>query len=111
MRTVTVTIDESGDQVFLSNAADVFGEHGTYETHRGSHVVPVSVPLRVAFKALRAVVSDKSAVAAWTRTWRCEWQVEIVNGTTLKGMGGWYVRQEAISAEIEYLNEQFLEEK
>src|SRR5208282_5868809 len=50
MRIVTTTIDEDGNQVFLSNAADVFGDVGPYDTLRGSHVTPVSLPLRVAFK-------------------------------------------------------------
>lgn len=109
-RTVVVTIDESGDQVFLKgHGADVFSEAGESIVRRASHVVPVSLPLRLAFKALRTIALDTSLAAAWTRTWRCEWQVELVGGPTVRAR--WFNRQRAIDFEIEYLNKFFLEGK
>ena len=108
---LTVTIDENGDQIFLKGAAsDVFADVGPCEPRRASHVVPVSLPLRLAFKALRAIVSDTSWLAAWSRTWACWWMVDAspVGGQALPQR--WLTREHAIAAEIEYLNKFFLGE-
>jgi hypothetical protein len=44
---------------------------------RVSHIVPVSLPLRMVFWAIRSVVSDESWLAAFTRKWWCNWQVDL----------------------------------
>ena len=134
MRIVTVTIDENGDQVFLKGPASaVFGDIGPCEPRRASHVVPESLLLRAAFKALRAVVSDTGRLAAWSRTWECYWIVDarpagadIIRWRDLPhnvpmefGDTPWdddepalfWDRERAIAAEIEYLNKFFLEGK
>lgn len=43
---------------------------------RASWIEPVNLPLRMAFKALRCV-PDASWVAGWTRTWPCQWRVNL----------------------------------
>ena len=107
---ITCTIDEEGNQIFLGNGADVFSEAGESTVRRASHIVPVSLPLRLAFKALRAAVSDTSWLAAWSRTWACWWMVDAspVGGQVLPQR--WLTREHAIAAEIEYLNKFFLGE-
>lgn len=70
--------------------------------NRISHVEPCNVLLRILFRCLRAVVRDDSAVARWTRNWRCRWRVKMIrSGYTF---GEFTNRDEAIAAEIEYYN-------
>jgi len=107
---VTVTIDEDGDMHFLkTDSADIFLELGETITRRASHVEPATFLLRIAFHCIRAMVPDTSTVAAWTRRWSCLWRVNTapVGGPILDGR--WYNRQEAIDAEVQFLNEFFLE--
>jgi hypothetical protein len=75
---------------------------------RASHVVPVNTYLRLAFRAIRKLVADDSRIAAWSRTWGCGWMIDTrpVGGPVLTGP--WYDRQEAINAEVEFLNEWFV---
>ena len=126
-RTVTATIDENGDVLFLaSDANDVFLDLGNIVTRRASHVEPADFPTRVWFHILRRFVSDKSAIAAWTRNWRCLWRVNTqpVGGPILRvkhvypkytGAEGrediavWRNRQAAIDAEVIFLDKFFLE--
>jgi hypothetical protein len=122
---VTVTIDEQGDQVFLAtDSADCFLECGEVITRRASHVEPASRYERWAFNLLRTLFSDTSAVAAWTRTWKCLWRVNTspVGGPilTVNDVLGydyaaleypmlWLNRQDAIDAEVKFLNKFFAE--
>jgi hypothetical protein len=124
---ITVTIDENGDQVFLkTDSADCFLELGEVITKRASHVEPAGWLLRLAFNLLRILSSDTSKVAAWTRTWACEWRVDTspVGGPVLtwehvapSPVAAWmdhrtfttHDRQAAISAEIAFLNKFFAE--
>jgi hypothetical protein len=108
MRIVTVTIDEQGNQLFIKGkGTDIFLSLGEVVTKRGSHVVPINPVLNLCFRAIRALVSDTSKVAAWTRTWNCLWCAEIVNGPVLWASGT--TRSKAIEAEVSYLNQSFLE--
>lgn len=50
-----------------------------FKRTRVSRVVPARWPLRIVFVAIRALVSDQSAAANWTRRWRCDWDV-IIDG-------------------------------
>jgi hypothetical protein len=124
---LTVTIDENGDMLYLkTDSCDVLLELGETVTKRASHVEPVSVPLRYAFRLLR-MFGDKTRVAEWTRHWQCEWLVDTrpVGGPVLtyadvepryknlsapigKRIATWRNRQDAIDAEIIFLNEWFL---
>jgi hypothetical protein len=125
-KVMTVTIDENGDLLMLkSDSADVFLEGAEVVTKRASHVEPTGFWTRIAFHILRSCVKDDSAVAAWTRTWRCTWRVNTapVGGPILKWkhtsnwrshvfpehQAAWQDRQEAIDNEVEFLNTYFLE--
>jgi hypothetical protein len=105
---VTLTIDDEGNAVFLQNhGGEMFLSLGSVKTQRGSHVVPINPLLEFCFRVIRALVSDTSKVAAWTRTWNCLWCAEIVNGPVLWRSGT--TRAKAIEAEVAYLNNKFLE--
>jgi hypothetical protein len=131
---ITLTIDEDGDLLFLkTDSADIFLELGTTVTKRASHVEPATFWARIAFHILRTLVADDSSIAAWTRTWKCRWRVNTspVGGPILTWADlrllGWDPlidlwgsvapsttatfadRQNAIDAEIAFLNTWFLE--
>lgn len=118
-----VTIDEHGNLTYLAtDANDIFLELGDVVTKRASHVEPAGFLLRVAFHILRAF-GDKTRVADWTREWTCLWRVNCspVGGTVLRvrdvpkyighpdEIAVWHNRQAAIAAEVEFLNDYFLE--
>lgn len=126
-KVLTVTIDEDGDLLYLKTSEhDIFAEMGEVVTRRASHVEPDTFWLRVAFHILRTVVSDKSRIAEWTRGWSCPWRINTapVGGPVLtwadvapSPCAPWmdkqtfttHNRQEAIDAEIKFLNQFFLE--
>ena len=126
-RVVTVTIDESGDMVFLNSPEhDIFLELGETVTRRASHVEPYALIPRLLFTAIRYFVHDDSRIAAWTRGWECGWQVNTspVGGPILtwgdvmpcpdcmaKDVYVEYDRERAIRTEVEFLNTLFLEGK
>jgi len=117
-KVITLTIDEQGDVLFLASPEnDVFLELGSVITRRASHVEPAGFWRRQAFHFLR-LFGDKTRIAEWTRNWRCEWRVNTrpVGGPILRGhdyAGSWILtwknRQDAIDAEIAFLNSWFLE--
>jgi hypothetical protein len=127
-KVITITIDEQGNNVFLkTDSADCFLEQGEVITRRASHVEPAPRYERWLFSLLRTLFSDTSAVAAWTRTWNTLWRINTspVGGPILRvghvwpGVA-WPVedrvacfanRQDAIDAEIEFLNNFFAERK
>jgi len=107
-RTITVTIDEEGDQVFLKgHGADVFLGLGDTRTQRASHVEPDNRLLRFLFHFIRHRTADDSRLAAFTRCWPCLWRVNTapVGGPILSGR--WRNRLKAIDAEVEFLNQFF----
>lgn len=65
------------------------------EQRRVSRIVPIRLLLRAAFYLLRALVPDDSRLAAWTRRWRCQWQV-VIDGETF---GPYTSRDDAIAFE------------
>ncbi len=123
---VTMTITEEGDALFLnSDINDVFLEMGTVVTRRASHVEPDDNFFRIAFHLLRTF-GDKNRIAEWTRHWPCAWRINTkpVGGPILtwkdvapSKCASWmdklvfttYDRQEAIDAEVKFLNQFFLE--
>lgn len=108
-RTVTFTIDNEGNAVFLkSHGGDAFLALGDVSTQRASHVEPDSWLLRLLFHAIRGRTEDASRLAAFTRSWRCLWRVNTapVGGPILEGR--WSDRLKAIDAEVEFLNQHFL---
>ncbi len=56
---------------------------GCAEVRRASNIFPQKPMLRAAFRILRAVFGDDGRVAAWTRGWRCVWEVWIVDGPVI----------------------------
>src|SRR5208337_3555461 len=107
-KVLTVTIDEEGNLVYLKTSEhDIFAELGEVVTKRASHVEPVNIWLRVAFRFLR-VFGDKTRVAEWTRTWTCDWRVNTKPTAGYLLPQSWRNRQDAIDAEIAFLNEWFI---
>jgi hypothetical protein len=76
--------------------------HRVVARRRASHVVPVSAVRRAAFRLLRSLVSDGSAAARWSRSWRGPWLSDMspVSGPML---GPFETRAEALAAEREWL--------
>ena len=110
MQIITTTITADGNQIFLDTRGSVtFCEVGESTVQRASQVEPDSLPLRLAFRAIRACVRDTSKVAQWTRTWSCWWRIDTrpVGGPVL--IGRYRDRNRAIEAEICFLNKFFLE--
>jgi len=107
MQPIIVSIDTEGTATYLINEYSRNAFPDAQEPRRASNVLPMSLPLRILFRALRGASSDDSRLAAWTRTWPCLWQVDLspVGGPTY---GGLYPREAAIECEIEWLNANFL---
>jgi hypothetical protein len=128
-KVVTLTIEEDGTQTFLkTDSADIFLEQGEVVTRRASHVEPYNFWLRLMFTVLRFIFPDTGRVAAWTRTWACRWRVNtspvggpILTWADVWGMDSGYgsldrvacfaVRQNAIAAEVKFLNNYFAESR
>jgi hypothetical protein len=125
-KVLTVTIDENGDLLYLkSDLADVLLECGEVVQRRASHVEPASRDLRILFHTLRFIFGEQGRIADWTRKWVCLWRVNTapVGGPILRmkdvrtpcpqamreNIAVWLNRQEAIDAEIAFLNRYFLE--
>jgi hypothetical protein len=124
-KVVTVTIDESGDMVYLNTPeSDIFMELGERITTRASNVLPVRFWHRQAFRILRTLFGDYGRIAQWTREWSTRWYVDTrpVGGPILRlkhvipniawpiedNIAEYYEREHAIRAEIKFLNEWFL---
>lgn len=125
---ITCIVDENGDVIYLAtDANDAFLNDGTEVTKRASHVEPSDLVHRIAFRFLR-LFGDKTRIAEWTRNWSVLWRVDTrpVGGPILKywdiphqdWQRGWLLdgnivlfprRQDAIDAEIKFLNNWFLE--
>ena len=127
-KVITLIINEDGSQTFLkTDSADCFLELGEVITRRASHVEPAPMFKRWAFSLFRTLFSDTSTVAAWTRTWNTLWRVNTspVGGPILRVKHVWpgvawpvedrvacfANRQDAIDAEIVFLNQFFAERK
>ena len=107
MNVIVISITDSGSRFLVNEDTAPFLEEGAV-IRRASHVEPEDVILRGLFHALRSIWGEKGWVAECTRKWRCLWRVN------LKPSGGpilsarWRNRQQAIDAEIEWLNENFI---
>ena len=128
-KVLSVVIDEHGQLEYLkTDSCDVLLELGETVTRRASHVEPATFWTRVWFHVVRRFVTDKSAIASWTRGWRCQWRVNCspvggpillwkhipANGLDMRHtvwaneIATWSNRQHAIDAEVAFLNEFFL---
>ena len=76
---------------------------------RVSYLEPTNLFLRLAFRALRFVGGDDSRLAAWTRTWRCQFVVDFraVRSHCYETYRGWsiYGHAQAVEAERRLLPE------
>jgi hypothetical protein len=81
--------------------ADVSGS--VVSRRRASRIEPVSWPLRAAFLIIRWMAPDGSRLAAWTRSWSCQWRVRYILGNA-PILGPFPSRSQAITAEVEWLN-------
>jgi hypothetical protein len=103
MQSVVISIDLDGTATYLLNqyTEGAFPDAG--DPIRASHVEPVSLSLRLLFRALRRAFKDESRVAAWTRSWPCYWYVDMspVGGPK---RGPFSNRAQAIEFEIQMLN-------
>lgn len=77
-------------------------------TRRASHVEPVNLALRLLFHTLRRGFGDKTTAAQFTRMWPCLWRVNLspVGGPVLQVR--WRDRKQAIEAEVQWLNENWI---
>lgn len=100
-----IIIHPDGNIESLEN--EITQDLGLTRKTRVSRVEPVNPALRFLFHAIRKRVSDNSKIACWTRTWPCRWQADIFDGPVL---GPYGLRQEAINAEIEFIEQQLLGE-
>jgi len=105
----------STNVIFIEADGTVRGIHSTLTEdvisgtrRRASHVEPVNRALRWLFHQIRSRTSDESLAANFTRKWPCHWQARIFDGPTL---GPFCRRQEAIAAEISFINLQLEENK
>ena len=106
----TLIIDEDGNCKMVLTAAAKLLNLTDSPSSRASHVLPCNLALRLAFRAIRALVSDDSRLAQWTRTWGCKWLIDMspVGGGILPTT--YYDRKQAINAEVAALNLLFIEE-
>ena len=108
-KVITITIEEDGSQTYLkTDSADCFLELGEVITRRASHVLPAAFWKRQAFRVLRRLSADTGRLAAWSRTWRGPWLVDTAPTAGVVLEGRWMDRQDAITAEVEFLNDYFL---
>lgn len=85
---------------------------GNTQVARASNVMPAAWPKRIAFRAIRKLVSDESRIAGWTRTWRGRWIADmgLSGGPVLRGADGkgFALRADALAAEVEWINKEVL---
>jgi hypothetical protein len=108
MKTLHVSMDESGTLTFLVDADTQALLNESSVIQRASHVEPVSRPLRAVFHGLRSLFGEKGAVASFTRLWPCLWQINLgpIGGPILDPT--YRNRQAAIDTEVSYLNANFI---
>ena len=107
MRVISFIIDEQGDLTYLMDDAVKTMFEGEGEVRRASHVEPDSLAFRIAFHLLRRIFGDKGRMSDLTRKWPCLWRVNTKPTAGVILPGRWHNRQEAIDAEIVYLNDWF----
>ena len=108
-KVLTVTIDEDGNLVYLKTSEhDIFAELGEVVTARASHVLPTNWWYRQVFRFLRQTFGERGRVAEWTRCWDTEWLVDTRPTAGVVLPQRFKNRQDAIEAEVAFLNDWFL---
>lgn len=105
---IVLTISDEGTIRFLVSEDTRPFIDDSAMVRRASHVQPDNLALRWVFHTLRAMFGEYGWMAAFTRRWPCLWMVDTspVGGPILPGR--YRARSAAISAEIEYLQNNFL---
>jgi len=106
---VTISIDEStGNSLFLVNDLTRSLIYEESVIKRASFVEPSNPLLRLTFLLIRFTCGEDGTMGEWTRTWICQWRVNLgpVKGPVLAER--WINRQDAIDAEVSWLEENFL---
>ncbi len=71
-----IEIDKNGRiEMFKDDFMELEAELKNIEVKRVSYIVPKNIILRGLFHLIRMLVPDNSAIAEWTRQWKCEWIV------------------------------------
>ena len=105
----TLIIDEvTGDVTFLVTPAAAAFVTDDAVVSRASHVEPETLLLRIVFRILRTVLGDKGRMSDFTRSWKCLWRVDTRPTAGVILPKRYSNRQDAIDAEIEFLNRWFL---
>ena len=102
MQIVAVFINNDASVTFLKSPLTAGFNLGPSVTRRYSAVEPACWYLRLVFCVVRGLVDDASALAEWTRNWKCFWRARIKNGPILPFRS--YDRQQVINEEISYFN-------
>lgn len=69
---------DDGSVEILGDVPSGLKVHGV--TRRFSEILPTHPALRLLFKLLRLVFSERGPIADWTRSWSCEWEARILMG-------------------------------
>jgi hypothetical protein len=103
----TFIIGEDGNLTFLvtEGTTEMFPD---VPACRASHVEPSNFVFRTLFHFLRQIFGDKGRVSDWTRAWPVIWRVNTKPTAGVILPERWPNRQDAIDAEIEFLNGWFL---
>jgi len=106
----TITFNPDGSMSFIGADEALAGElhsalGGQRVRRRASHVEPVGLAHRLAFRILRRFFGEHGRVAAWTRSWRGPWRVDLrpSDGPVLGE--SFNCRGDAIEAELWWLQE------
>lgn len=102
---MTIRIFPDGSVRKIATQFDVGGEN---KIERASHVEPVNWLLRCYFHLLRSLFAENSKIIVATRQWKCRWRVRILFDGHI--MGPFYRREDAIAAEIVYLERNWVRE-
>jgi hypothetical protein len=103
-----ITDLQTGNCVFLLTDAAKTLDFGPLPKIRASHVIPANRVLRAIFRFIRSHCTDTSLAADITRLWPCNWIVDTspIGGGLLPGV--WKNRAKAIDAEVEAINQIFI---
>lgn len=103
MQEEQLLIDGNGNFHFLEDHISI-ELSGKKTIRRASMVHPVNPTLRKLFYWTRKTFP---ALTKWTRTWKCKWEVLIVDNLDVKA-GPFRNRQDAIDWEVEWLKKHAL---